>query len=370
VTFGIDLTACWRPRVGMVTFALDLTRALLEAADGHRFVLFCSRSRLQGLAAADADFVLSPHRHELVQKLLWLPFVEASAGLDAVLYPYWPPPPFRRPKAPPAVMVVHDLAFRVRPKEVPWQQRAYFRATLPRALRQAAAVIVPSQATGSDLLRFYGEDRPLRGKLHTVPEAATPLPPPGELPAGLRPGFLLAVGTVEPRKNYPRLLAAYRLLRLRKDVPLVVAGRPGWAYGGAVDELRKQPGAIYLGHVDDATLAALYRAAVGLVFPSLYEGFGLPLLDAMERGLPALIGNRGSLPELAAGAALEVDPEDIPAIAGGLERLLSDRALRRRLVAAGRKRAAAFSWRRSAAAVLSILAETAGKERVAPPVTL
>jgi glycosyltransferase involved in cell wall biosynthesis len=354
----------------MVTFALELTRALLVAGEGHGFVLFCSRARPPALAAADADFVLSPHRHELAQKLLWLPFVEATAGLDAILYPYWPPPPFRRRSAPTAVMAVHDLAFRVRPREVPWQQRAYLRAALPRGLRQAAAVIVPSQATRQDLLRFYGADRALPGKLHVVPEGPTPLPAAGRLPAGLRPGFLLALGTVEPRKNYGRLLAAYRLLRLRKEVPLVVAGRPGWAYGRALDELRAEPGVTYLGHVDDATLATLYQSAAGLAFPSLYEGFGLPLLEAMERGLPALVGNRGSLPELAAGAALEVDPEDVPALAAGLERLLSDRSLRRSLATAGRKRAAAFTWRRSADAVLSVLIEAAGKEPAAEPVTL
>ena len=150
----------------------------------------------------------------------------------------------------------------------------------------------------------------------------------------------------------------------------MVAGRPGWAYGSAVDELRSQPGVVYLGHVEDATLAALYENAAGLAFPSLHEGFGLPLLEAMERGLPALIGNRGSLPELAAGAALEVDPEDVSAIAAGLERLLTDRTLRRKLAAAGRKRAAAFSWQRSAEATLGILLGARRKEAAPAPVTL
>jgi glycosyltransferase involved in cell wall biosynthesis len=259
------------------------------------------------------------------------------------------------------VIFVHDLAFRVQPGEVPWQQRLYLGTTLGRALRAAAAVIAPSEATRRDLLQGFASVPRLEAKLHVVPEAPTPLPPPGRLPRKLRSGFLLAVGTVEPRKNYLRLLAAYRRLRLRLDVPLVVAGRPGWAYGEALEELRTQPGVVYLGHVDDATLSALYGGAKALAFPSVYEGFGLPLLDAMERGLPALIGNRGALPELAAGAALEVDPEDEAAIASGLQRLLTDVGLRRRLAAAGRKRAAEFSWQRSAGLVLDLLESTARK---------
>jgi glycosyltransferase involved in cell wall biosynthesis len=239
---GVDLTACWRPRVGMVTFAVELTRALIEVGAGHRFTLFCSRERPAGLAEAKAEFVLSPHRHELAQKLLWLPFVEAMAHLDVMLYPYWPPPPFRRGGAPPAVSVVHDLAFRVRPREVPWQQRAYLGALVPRAARNGAAVMVPSEATRADLLRYYTRYRVLPEKVHLVPEAATPLPRAVELPDRLRPGFLLAVGTIEARKNYSRLLQAYRRLRLRKQVPLVVAGRPGWGGGRTMAELRTESG--------------------------------------------------------------------------------------------------------------------------------
>jgi glycosyltransferase involved in cell wall biosynthesis len=173
------------------------------------------------------------------------------------------------------------------------------------------------------------------------------------LPAGLEPGFLLAVGTVEPRKNYPRLVAAYR--RLRDAPPLVVVGREGWAYGDAMDLLRSTPGVRLLGHVSDAQLLGLYRGAAALAFPSLYEGFGLPLLEAMREGLPALIGNRGALPELAAGAAVEVDAENPEAIAEGLRGLLADSEQRARLAAAGRTRAAAFSWERAARETLALL---------------
>jgi glycosyltransferase involved in cell wall biosynthesis len=363
---GVDLTACWRPRVGMATVAVELTRELLgQARGGSRLTLFCSRERPAGLEAADASFVLSPWRHEVANKLRWLPAVEADAGLDVILYPYWPSPPRRRAGAPPAAVFVHDLAFRVRPDEVPWQQRLYMGSILGPSLRQAAAVITPSQATRRDLLLHY----PIPGledRLHVVPEGRSlDRLEPGELPEGLAPGcFLLAVGTIEPRKNYPRLLEAYRLLRRRGlDLPLVVAGRVGWAYGRALDDLRAEPGVRLLGHVDDRTLRALYRSASVLAFPTLYEGFGLPLLEAFAEGLPAVAGGAGALPELAGEAALLIDPLDSRALADALERAVTDQALRTRLGAAGRERAAAYTWEAAGRRVLQILEGLASPSR-------
>jgi len=274
-----------------------------------------------------------------------------------MLYPYWPCPPRRRVGAPRAAVFVHDLAFRVRPDEVPWQQRAYLGSVLPPALRQAAAVITPSEATSRDLQLHY----PIPGladRLHVVPEGRSlDRVEPGRLPEGLTPGcFLLAVGTIEPRKNYPRLLQAYRQLKGRGlSLPLVVAGRVGWAYGSALDDLRAEPGVRLLGHVDDATLRALYRSASVLAFPSLHEGFGLPLLEAFAEGLPAVVGASGALPELAGESALLVDPLDHEAIADALERALTDQGLRARLSASGRDRADAYTWRAAGEAVLHIL---------------
>ncbi len=354
---GIDLTACWRPRVGMVTLALQLTSHLLDAG-AHRYTLFCSRERPAGLEGVPCRVVLSPYRHELVNKLRWLPRVEAEAGLDAMFYPYWPCPPRRRRDAPPVAVEIHDLAFRVRPDEVPWQQRAYMGSLVPPALRRAARVLVPSEATRRDLLVHYPVPG-LEERICVVPEGwSLGEVEPGRLPGTLRPGFLLAVGTIEPRKNYGRLLAAYRLLKARGVAPpLVVVGRPGWACGRTLADLRAEPGVHLLGHVDDATLRALYRAAVVLAFPSLYEGFGLPLLEAMAEGLPVVAGAAGSLPELAGGAAVLVEPTDVEAIADGLWRALCDSELRARLSTAGRARAAEFTWERAARATAAALDE-------------
>jgi glycosyltransferase involved in cell wall biosynthesis len=363
--FAIDVTACWRPqRVGMLTVAIELTRALVAERGEDQFTLLCSRERPADLADLDCEAVLSPYRHEVALKTRWLPNIETQVSCDAILYPYWPSPPRRRRDAPPAAVFVHDLAFKLRPKEVPWQQRAYFGAVLGRALRNAAAVLVPSEATRRDLIKCYSlED--LESKISIVPEGVMTDGQAGQLPPGLEPGFILSVGTIEPRKNYPRLLAAYRRLR-RESVPvivggragvpeLVIAGRPGWAYGDTLKRIKSEPGVRYLGHVDDQTLTALYRSAAVLAFPSLYEGFGLPLLEAMANGLPAVAGNAGALPELAAGAAVLVDPEDVTSIADGLERVLADAALRRELSAAGKRRAADFTWERAAAATRDVL---------------
>ena len=350
----------------MLTVATEIARALVEHRSADEFVLLCSRERPPALRGLDCEAVLSPYRHEVVLKSTWLPNIEPRLEADAILYPYWPSPPRRRHDAPPAAIFVHDLAFRIRPDEVPWQQRVYMGIVLPRSLRQAAAVLVPSEATRRDLLHQY----PIPGlpeKVEVIPEGLPESSKPGALPEGVEPGFILAVGTVEPRKNYRRLLVAYRRLRGRHGTlpfiiggragmpQLVVAGRPGWAYGDTLQRISAEPGVRYLGHVDEPTLAALYESASVLAFPSLYEGFGLPLLEAMARGVPAVVGAAGALPELAMGAAVAVDAEDADAIAGGLERLLADEALRSKLGEEGKRRARTFTWAGAAERTLHVL---------------
>ncbi len=303
--FAIDVTAAWRPqRVGMLTVATELSRALIEHGSADEFVLLCSRERPAQLRDLDCDAVLSPYRHEVVLKSTWLPTIEPRLEADAILYPYWPTPPRRRRGAPPAAIFVHDLEHKVQ--------------VIPEGLPHAAK--------------------------------------PGPLPEGIEPGFILAVGTVEPRKNYPRLLIAYRRLRGRPGVPqLVVAGRAGWAYGDTLRRIAAEPGVRYLGHVDEPTLAALYEHASVLAFPSLYEGFGLPLLEAMSRGVPAVVGTAGALPELGMGAAISVDAESSDAIAGALERLLVDEGLRKEVGQEGIRRARDYTWASAAERVLAAM---------------
>ncbi len=365
----------------MHTVAVELSRALVAGRGQDAFTLLCSRERPESLSGLDCDAVLAPYRHELALKARWLRTVEPMLDCDAILYPYWPSPRFRHRAAPPAAIFVHDLAFRIRPAEVPWQQRAYMGAVLGPALRSAAAVLVPSESTKRDLLDHYRLPD-LEFRVAVIPEGVPSQVPAGPLPEGLEPGFILAVGTIEPRKNYSRLLAAFRRLRGRDGAPtdghpqvpqLVIAGRPGWAYGDTLQRIAAEPGVRYLGHVDEPTLSALYESASVLAFPSLYEGFGLPLLEAMSRGKPAVVGTAGSLPELAMGAAITVRPDDVDAIAGALERLLADAGLRQKLGDEGRRRAAGYTWTRAAELTLEVLHKIAAPARaagVSPAATL
>ena len=253
------------------------------------------------------------------------------------------PPTGRRP----LVATVHDLAFRHFPGAYPAAGRRYHERSARIVADEAARVLVPSEATARDLAELYGVDR---GRVTITPLGVEVPAEPDRAGAerllrdlGVRGPFLLAVGTLEPRKNLPRLLDAFG--EVSDELPghwLVVVGPFGWGprLRPTWDSVRVK----LAGPVGDAVLHALYRSADGLAYPSLYEGFGLPVLEAMAHGLPVLTSGRSSLPEVAGDAALLVDPLDRGSIAKGLVRLVNDSALRRRLADAGPRRAARFTW--------------------------
>ncbi|HKP19968.1 MAG TPA: glycosyltransferase family 1 protein [Thermoleophilaceae bacterium] len=252
------------------------------------------------------------------------------------------------------VVTVHDLHYRLYPEAHFGMRALGMRALVPLAARRAHRVIVPSDATRADLLRFVhvAEDR-----VDVVPEGIGQAPGTGDRGAGrewlavdARP-VALSVSAKRPHKNLARLIGALARLPAERRPLLVLPGYPT-PYEAELRELAGAQGVSddvrFLGWVSRAQLDDLYAAADLFVFPSLYEGFGLPVLEAMARGLPVATSGRASLAEVAGDAALTFDPEDEASIAAVIERMLGDERLRERLAEAGRGRAGGYTWARAA----------------------
>jgi glycosyltransferase involved in cell wall biosynthesis len=225
-------------------------------------------------------------------------------------------------------------------------------------LREAQAVLCISETTRRDVLELAGvsDERIFVSPLAPRPEFQPPRDAAQRQAAQahvkIDGPFFLAISTVEPRKNYPRLIEALAVLRARGlEHRLVIAGRPGWSQAAldeCLDRLRMRDHVRLVGYASDAELLAYLWHATALVMPSLYEGFGLPVLEAMACGTPVIAAAAGSLPEIVADAGILVDPLDVESIATGMEQIANDGTLRQRLATAGLERAAQFSWDRTA----------------------
>lgn len=252
------------------------------------------------------------------------------------------------------VITIHDLTFKRFPELLQKETLINLEYQMQRELAHADAVICVSESTRRDLLAFYDVD-PSRA-ITILSGLAEPGSDP-RLPTldSLPRKYILFVSTIEPRKNLDVLLDAYSRLRARGayDGALVVVGRVGWKAESIVPRLRAA-GVHHLDYVAAPQLASIYRNADLFVFPSIYEGFGFPLLEAMAYGVPSIAARSSSLPEIGGDAALYFDPRDSRALEGEIERVLSDPALRRQLADAGIARAAEFRWDAAAEKTLEV----------------
>jgi glycosyltransferase involved in cell wall biosynthesis len=361
LTVGIDARAAAEVPAGRGRVVRELLRSLAERDDGLRFVLY-ARERWEESLPEDR------FRWELIgaPDPFWHVLAAARARRDDVFLSTnsyltaW----FLRPSS---VVFVYDL--------VPWipdaaaQKRAarIERATIRLGIRRAASLMCISEATRQDLEQRFPA---ARGKAFVAPLAADArfFAPHGAATLerfALERPFVLAAGTLEPRKNLPRLFEAYSGLpeKLRAAHELVVVGPEGWEMADSLRAAKTHADDVrLLGHVSDDELAALYGACAVFGYPSLYEGFGLPVLEAMAAGAAVLTSNVSSLPEVGGDAVAYCDPQDVGSIRAGLADLLGDADRRARLGASARERAKTFSWDAFAARIVDA-ARTAAERR-------
>jgi len=279
------------------------------------------------------------------------PRLERFTGdVDLVHAPSLVYPPSRAP----LVATVHDLCILKYPRAFPSRWRVFHRRGLSLIVREAEVIMADSRSTYDDLRSLMGGRDP---RVRVVPLGVEiPAEPDEEEVAGvlsrhgLDAGYILFVGTVEPRKNLTRLVQAYAAFdheEREKSGELVLVGSPGWMGRRELSHIVSQAGVRWLGYLPQAELEAVYRGASIFVYPSVYEGFGLPVLEAMARGLAVVTSNSSSLREVGEGVALLVDPTDPMDLGKAMRRLILDEDMREELARKGRERAAEYPWSRT-----------------------
>jgi glycosyltransferase involved in cell wall biosynthesis len=256
------------------------------------------------------------------------------------------------------VVTVHDLSFLTHPEWFAWRFRKFYHFLIPRIVRNCTHVIANSEFTRGELMHKLNL-QPSRISVVSPTVSATFQEGDGESPP-VAGDFILAVSSLDPRKNLDAVIRAYRLLQ-RFDLKLVLVGSQHKSFSrvGLVIEPAEDRRILRMGRVSDGTLAALYRGARLFVYPSLYEGFGLPPLEAMASGCPCVVSRAAALPEVLGDAALYCDAYDVRDIAAQMQRLLVDSPLREELISRGRTRAHSFSREQSAARLHAVIRQLA-----------
>ncbi len=355
---GIDASRTTVARLtGTEHYALQMIRALLSLDHGHDITLYFRdepppRLLPTPFRAFNRAVIPFPRlwTHLRLAAELWRDRPDL-VWVPAHTLPIWFPGR--------AAVTLHDLGYKLFPQAHPAGQRQYLDLSTRYSARRAALILADSQTTADDLGRFYGTPS---SKIRVV-YPGVDAPPVGDIRLvrrryDLPERYFLFIGTLQPRKNIAGIVQAFARWRADhadEQAALVLAGGKGWLYDPAwtagVD------GVIMPGYVDEADKGALYAGALALVFPSLYEGFGFPVLEAMSCGTPVICSRTSSLPELAGDAALLVDPLNIDAIADAMGRVASDAALRETMRAKGYRQALKFTWTAAAQAALRAFEE-------------
>jgi glycosyltransferase involved in cell wall biosynthesis len=368
---AIDYTAAMRQQAGIGVYVRNLVAALLAQDSNNQYTLLTS-----GRASDQHAFPVAPNSRgrslfipDRYLNILWYRWrIPLSATLFTGFSDIYHGPDFVLPplgKQVRKVVTIHDLAFLEHPEYAVDSLAAYLRKVVPQAAATADAIITVSSEVSRTLIEHFNTPRE---KLVTIPLGVAPyfhrITDPVILSATqhkfhLRHPFVLAVGTQEPRKNHTGLIKAFAQARQQKNGPamLAIAGGKGWLYEetqALVQQLHLEKEVRFLGRVSELELISLYSMADIFAFPSFFEGFGIPPIEAMTCGAPVITSNLSSLPEVVGDAALLVDPHNIDELAHAITHLLQDEAAREDLRQKGYQQAQKFTWAETARKTLRL----------------
>ncbi len=368
---AIDYTPAYEQTAGIGRYARELTAALGELDAGYDYRLFVAGARRAQLPQAPAPNFhwkptpLTPRWLARIWQRARIPLpvnfftgrIDLFHATDFVLPPTLP--------GTVSLLTVHDLSFERVPAAASPPLKAYLDVVVPRSVALADHVLADSEATKADLVALYDTPAEKITVLYSgVGLRFRPVEDRGALEKALHKhglggiNYILSVGTVQPRKNYSRVIEALAQLRSQGlDLHYAIAGGRGWLDAEMKRTIARSDMTDFvhlLGFAEDKQLPALYSGARMLLMPSLYEGFGLPLLEAMACGTPVITSNLSSLPEVAGEAALLVNPYDVSAIGDAIRAIEGDAKTRKRLVSAGFQQATKFTWTRAAAQLRAI----------------
>jgi glycosyltransferase involved in cell wall biosynthesis len=362
---GIDAHAIGSQLTGNETYIKNLILALAELDRVNEYVLFFTRPDVARAWENRYPNVrvqlLRPHT-PYARIPISFPIALYKTGVDLLHVQYTAPPFYRKP----IVVTIHDLSFEHFPQFFSHRERFFFKRTIPHTARRAAKVLTVSEYSRQDLIRTYNlppeqvvvtpngvgpEFRPVREKTRLAALRQQ---------YGIDRAYLLSVGNLQPRKNLARLIRAYTQLRASVEdfhCQLVIVGQKAWLSKNIFHEAHRSRYAgdvILTDYVPEDDLPGLYSGATAFVYPSIFEGFGLPVLEAMACGAPVVTSNSSALPEVVGTAGLMVDPYDEEALAKAIQRLVYDAQLRAQLSEHSLQQAAKFSWRRTAELTLAV----------------
>ncbi|MHB8160074.1 MAG: glycosyltransferase family 4 protein [Thermoleophilia bacterium] len=368
INIGIDAHAIGERLTGNETYVVNLLEALFALESEHKFFLFFTRTE----AASEwrdrynnAEVVMAHPAQPLVRIPIVMPWLAWRTGID-LLHVQYAGPPFLNV---PLITAIHDISYERYPELFSKKEVAQFKATIPRTARKARKVLTISECSKRDLVEIYGLPE---NKVHVIylgvgveftPEVESNSKQKMMEKYSIAGRYFIAVGNLQPRKNLVRLIEAYA--RLRNEQPeicnkLVIVGKKAWKHDpilAFVKNSRWVEDIIITGYVPKNDLQILYACSDALIYPSIYEGFGLPPLEAMACGAPVIVSDTSALPEVVGEAALKVDPFDTDAIAAAMALIVREPDLAQCLSAAGIKRASRFTWSKCASETMAVYEE-------------